>query len=479
MSDYVKSIQAIGLHGRFDLNHEFENGVNILYGINGSGKTTLLHILANILNGDYVRFYNLSFSMINVILDDGKEINLIKERDDSGIYIILKITGMPERKIDKEDTIRYREGKYVLEYNRSQIQQLDLFDDVDYLEENTLKIDTAYFPAFRTMIEAWSSMREDKSTLNRREYLSTTSKSNRARFNATLLSRQLFGQFVPSITYPSPLEIEMQLGKDFRDSVVAIANSSQKLFSQTVLDIFAALSLNPSQTQNDQNLKQEDSEAIIDQIRALSIKLGESSFGAGSRLDEDFFNELLQQINSSRINNTETVALNILNIYRRFTEERVKMQENSFEGLRQYLKSVNEFLEGKKIEIVRGENTSGSSASVQIVYEDESSSDIQALSSGERQIVTMIYTASKMNLQKIVLIDEPEISLHIDWQRLLLKKMSEQLPGRQIIVCTHSPIIGADYEDHLVELKLRPTARSFQKQLFESFPQTDDEEEVF
>jgi hypothetical protein len=32
--------------------------------------------------------------------------------------------------------------------------------------------------------------------------------------------------------------------------------------------------------------------------------------------------------------------------------------------------------------------------------------------------------------------------------------MSEQLQNRQIIICTHSPMISADYEDRMVELKL-------------------------
>jgi predicted ATPase len=74
----------------------------------------------------------------------------------------------------------------------------------------------------------------------------------------------------------------------------------------------------------------------------------------------------------------------------------------------------------------------------------------RALSSGERHIVTLIYAATHMSKQQIVLIDEPEISLHVDWQRHLLKKMSEQLGERQIIVCTHSPVIGADYEERVI-----------------------------
>ena len=60
-----------------------------------------------------------------------------------------------------------------------------------------------------------------------------------------------------------------------------------------------------------------------------------------------------------------------------------------------------------------------------------------------------------------VLIDEPEISLHVDWQRRLLRRMAEQIGGRQIIVCTHSPTIGADYEERQTELVLKPTRKPF------------------
>lgn len=62
-----------------------------------------------------------------------------------------------------------------------------------------------------------------------------------------------------------------------------------------------------------------------------------------------------------------------------------------------------------------------------------------------------------MSGQRVVLIDEPEISLHIDWQSLLIPEMVAQLQDRQIITCTHSPMIGADYEDQMIELEIKPT----------------------
>jgi predicted ATP-dependent endonuclease of OLD family len=94
------------------------------------------------------------------------------------------------------------------------------------------------------------------------------------------------------------------------------------------------------------------------------------------------------------------------------------------------------------------------------MFDNNTSSSIYTLSSGERQIITLLYAATHMSQQNLVLIDEPEISLHVDWQRLLLKKMSDQLGNRQIIACTHSPVIPADYEDNFVELNLIATDKS-------------------
>lgn len=42
MPRYVKHIEAEGVLGRFDIDQEFQEGVNVLYGKNGTGKTTLL-----------------------------------------------------------------------------------------------------------------------------------------------------------------------------------------------------------------------------------------------------------------------------------------------------------------------------------------------------------------------------------------------------------------------------------------------------
>jgi len=64
------------------------------------------------------------------------------------------------------------------------------------------------------------------------------------------------------------------------------------------------------------------------------------------------------------------------------------------------------------------------------------------LSSGEKQILIILLTALLQDRNEFVLLmDEPEISLHIDWQRSLLKNIREINPACQVILATHSPTV--------------------------------------
>jgi predicted ATP-dependent endonuclease of OLD family len=68
------------------------------------------------------------------------------------------------------------------------------------------------------------------------------------------------------------------------------------------------------------------------------------------------------------------------------------------------------------------------------------------LSAGEKQMLSFIFYNS-FSSDTIILIDEPEISLHIDWQRLLFPTLLSQNQSNQFIVTTHSPFIYSIYSD--------------------------------
>lgn len=64
------------------------------------------------------------------------------------------------------------------------------------------------------------------------------------------------------------------------------------------------------------------------------------------------------------------------------------------------------------------------------------------LSSGEKQMLAILLTVlTEDNLPYVLLMDEPEVSLHIDWQQKLIDMIVELNPNAQIILTTHSPAV--------------------------------------
>lgn len=64
------------------------------------------------------------------------------------------------------------------------------------------------------------------------------------------------------------------------------------------------------------------------------------------------------------------------------------------------------------------------------------------LSSGEKQMLVIMLTVLVQNGEHYALLmDEPEISLHIEWQKVLISLIRELNPNAQIILSTHSPAL--------------------------------------
>ena len=64
------------------------------------------------------------------------------------------------------------------------------------------------------------------------------------------------------------------------------------------------------------------------------------------------------------------------------------------------------------------------------------------LSSGEKQMLAILLTVLIEDNQHYVLfMDEPEVSLHIDWQKNLIDMILDLNPNVQIILTTHSPAV--------------------------------------
>lgn len=438
----VKTLTARGIHGRFDLYQEFHEGINILHGKNGTGKTTVLHILANLLNGDFRRFAFLNFSFIELVLSDGTKVTLSKCIEDG------------------ESCIRIDQWEFAPEFisiakAKEALRPGPMGNDTPIPEQRRILnstysslrpiIPTAYFPAFRTLIEA--AGRYDGLDPYYAARMGRSSR-NQPLFTSTTFSRRFFGDFVPWINYPSPHEVGQRISSEALQALNNVSLTDRALLSKAFLEIFSTLSSPDASPKENEN-----PDIILSAIKDLSEKLSISDISNGPSSDEQVYSTLRAMIPSVRFREgLEEVYAPVLQIYREALEERVRVQDSSSSLIRLYLDAVNNFLEGKRLSIRHRDNNP--IPLVQVEFEDNSFGSIQSLSSGERQIVTIIYASTHMSGQEVVLIDEPEISLHIDWQIKLLPSLSEQLNDKQIITCTHSPVIASGYEEQMVELRL-------------------------
>ncbi|KAA6344929.1 hypothetical protein EZS27_007482 [termite gut metagenome] len=115
-----------------------------------------------------------------------------------------------------------------------------------------------------------------------------------------------------------------------------------------------------------------------------------------------------------------------------------------------FTKIINPLYErtGKKIEIDESTNEL-------IFRRKDNIIKLTDLSSGEKQMLILLFSLFLMeNEPHIVLMDEPEASLHMEWQQKLIDVMRAVNPNCQFIISTHSPsIFGKGWMDKVVNIE--------------------------
>ncbi len=146
-----------------------------------------------------------------------------------------------------------------------------------------------------------------------------------------------------------------------------------------------------------------------------------------------------EHLGSGYVNKIYDNALKMSDLLGKFRSETSNIENE----ISNYTDAVNSFLVDSGKKIVFDENTGDPSFISE--YKKGSMSSIE-LSSGEVQIVILLaYFAFLAKEGHPIIIDEPELSLHIEWQRLFVSAVKKVLPKEcQTIMATHSPeICGA------------------------------------
>ena len=151
----------------------------------------------------------------------------------------------------------------------------------------------------------------------------------------------------------------------------------------------------------------------------------------------------------NRANNASTEILNtVLKPYFDGHHARLNALAPAQKVIDEFITLLSEFFSHKSVVLdVR--------TGLQILDRKNKKIPLESLSSGERQLIVLfcnVITARKDGT--ILVIDEPEISLNVKWQRRLISALLSCLDevSTQIILATHSIEILSQYDEYVVTL---------------------------
>jgi len=117
--------------------------------------------------------------------------------------------------------------------------------------------------------------------------------------------------------------------------------------------------------------------------------------------------------------------------------------EKIFSQVTLFLHTLKAFITDKAFSFTGGE----------LVVASEGPLPLAKLSSGEKQLLILFIEALLQRQRPyIFLADEPELSLHIAWQRNIITAIRSLNPNAQIVVATHSPEIAGKFKSCLLDM---------------------------
>lgn len=416
----LKAIETKGLFEMFDYYINLnEERITILTGPNGFGKTTILKIIHSLSDSNFLYLTNLLFREIRLHFINNDKFVIRKEEDNSIVFLkneielfklnrddILKkldelIKDSPFRQIDKERWIDRRTDQF---YDTELILkkfQPELYENIKVSLRQTLP----EFPSVYLIKEQRLLRRVSfKNKRTNRYYIEEESMDV---FSDTIeeYSRELIDLIKNTLSKYS--QITQKLDSSFpRRLFEETREISEEEFNsrfEIVKDIQKSLNkyeLSVSREDNNPTFKRENAKALLVYLDDTEKKL-------------EVFKELLKKLD---------MFTDILN-NRRFTHKQIRISlENGFIFFTE---------KGRPL-------------------------GLTDLSSGEQQEVVLLFELLfKISPNTLVLIDEPEISLHVAWQKEFLNDLSKitELENIRVIVATHSPQIINEHWDLTVDLE--------------------------
>jgi len=397
-----------------ELNQNLIYSPFILYGDNGSGKTTLLKLLFHLLSPKpkqgHRRFIaQTPFARFSVFLADGKR--LLVKREDGKLLGAFKLQLFQGTEAIAEETV---------ETDNQKLKSLgDFYQKLSELQLNV------FFIGDNRIIE--SDLFDEAESEN--EFLPE---------NANLIFQRLLQ--TPHTDRDNTLKRTLQRFEEWvRQQVI----SGTHLGAASVNSIYEEIAAQIISADIEDSV--DSTEKLIDELKQLETRSHAfSQLGLIEALD---IQKLINTLQNS--GPTQSMTWKVLKPYVDSVAARLDALENIKALFNLFVKQLNQFFADKTIHLQVQDG-------LKITTSDSAQTlSPQMLSSGEKQLLLLFCnTLIARDKATIFIIDEPEISLNIKWQRQLIRTLLNLTQDSQVqfLLATHSIELLSQYRSHVVKL---------------------------
>lgn len=417
----INRLRIEKLFNIFDYDIDLSNDLVILTAPNGYGKSNILKIIdaINTVNLDYL--FEVDFEKILIEFKSKGQVKIVKSNKDLIIngYSLRKEIYDDRKIIHKKLHKNYMYEEYIFNKHYSNFKKYiqDGLKDISELREKRK------FIYKEDLIDYMEANKEIKS--NKKKLLIDSIKH--------ILDNEQEVYFIKEQRLFKNIDKEriINIIDEIPEKLKIIINELSQEYSETANNIDSTYPLRLFKT--DDGISEEQYEDKLEELTAKFQKLKDYNLLEGNI---DIRVKFKQEHSKA------------LKVYFEDFDKKYRVYEEYIEKFDLFRDIINSKLSFKKVKISKEDGLT-------VLDNRNNKIDLNLLSSGEKQEIVLYYNLIfELKDNSILLIDEPEISLHITWQKIFMDNLMKALGNRNIktIIATHSPQILSGYWESQIDL---------------------------